>query len=963
MAESYKDVPKKVIVLACGVLRMDIAELERRFDLEIETSYLEGGLHNVPNELRTRLQEAVDRVSGSREYERIILGYGVCGRGTVGLYSRDVPLVIPRVHDCISLFLGSDAAYRKEFAGCPGTYYISAGWYDEQVQPKGEKSLEKRPQDEALWNKGKEYFAERYGEKNAEAISRFYSSWQKNYSRAAFIDTGAGDRETYGSYAKDLAEEFGWEYKRIEGTQDLLEKMFDPDPSRYPSEILVVPPNHVTEFDPKGKGLIAVPVWKREEDFDETVVSGAETPTETPTDTPTAAGPSAPPEGSVAGSGRNRRRGLGIDAGGTYTDAAVFDFAGKNVLTRAKALTTKWDFTVGITEAIDNLDSSYLKDIDLVSVSTTLATNAIVEGYGQKVGLLLMPSGVFDPRQIHNESFAVIKGRLDIAGREQEPVDVDEVERVVMKMRDKDGVNVFAVSGYAGSVNPEHELAVKAVIENTTELHVCCGHELSDLLNFYVRANTAVLNARIIPLLEQFIEDVERSLEKRNISAPVMVVKGDGSLMSSSMAKERPIETILSGPAASIAGARYLSGLVDATVVDVGGTTSDIGTIREGSVEVCPTGSRVGGWRTHVRALDMNTVGLGGDSQILLEDRKLSIGPRRIAPISWLGARNDIARALDYVERKLDYYLATTRPIEFLMATGKAPSKLPDTTEKKLLEVLEKGPASIVELTERMDLGHWLMLQSARLEEEYVVQRCGLTPTDILHVRGEMDLWDSEAAARLLRIVAERAQMDPAEFGEEVFRRITDRLLSELIRKQLELPRGADEAVGDCPVCDAVMANILAGGNARFRINAEFKHPIIGLGAPVGFFTREIPDKVDAEILIPPNADVANAVGAITSFISVVKRAHVVPTLEGGFAVQGLPRAERFEELEAAHAYAVKALEAEVIRLAEEAGTSQRKVHMHIDDRMTTIADGSELFLERILTASITGLPDRTAAG
>jgi N-methylhydantoinase A/oxoprolinase/acetone carboxylase beta subunit len=254
------------------------------------------------------------------------------------------------------------------------------------------------------------------------------------------------------------------------------------------------------------------------------------------------------------------------------------------------------------------------------------------------------------------------------------------------------------------------------------------------------------------------------------------------------------------------------------------------------------------------------------------------------------------------------------------------------------------------------------MLPSARLEEEYVVQRCGLTPTDILHTRGEMALWDSEAADTLLRIVAGRANMAPDEFGEEVFRRITDRLLSELIRKQLELSRSDDEAADECPLCDAVMENILKGGTSRFKINAEFKYPILGLGAPVGFFSREIPGKVDAEILIPPNADVANAVGAITSFISVAKRVHVVPTLEGGFAVQGLPEAKRFEEFDAAHTYAVEALEAEVIKLAEEAGTSQRTVHMHVDDRMTTIADGSELFLERILTASITGLPDRTVA-
>lgn len=144
-------------------------------------------------------------------------------------------------------------------------------------------------------------------------------------------------------------------------------------------------------------------------------------------------------------------------------------------------------------------------------------------------------------------------------------------------------------------MNPSHELEVKKILQQETGMVVTCGHELSNLLNFIVRAQTAVLNVRIVQRMIKFFKELDCVLKARGINAPVMVVKGDGTLMSSVMAKERPVETILSGPAASVAGAKLLTGLDDATVVDIGGTTTDIADLSEGIVNVCESGARVGG--------------------------------------------------------------------------------------------------------------------------------------------------------------------------------------------------------------------------------------------------------------------------------------------------------------------------------------------------------------------------------
>jgi len=306
--------------------------------------------------------------------------------------------------------------------------------------------------------------------------------------------------------------------------------------------------------------------------------------------------------------------GLGIDAGGTYTDAVIYDMPSKTVTSKAKALSTKWDFTIGIAEALSQLDQSLLEQIELVALSTTLATNAIVENQGQQVGMLLMPpAGRLDREDIPYEPKAVLAGRLSITGQEIGAIDPDEIRRVARTMLEDDGVEVFAVSGYAGCVNPVHENAVRQIVQDETGLLVTCGHELSDLLNFRTRAQTAMLNARLIPLLTRLLTDLESVLLARHIGAPVVVVKGDGTLMSSRMAKQRPVETILSGPAASVAGAQFLTGLNNAVIVDMGGTTTDTAVIENGIPEIRESGATVGGFKTHVKAMDIRTEGIGGD--------------------------------------------------------------------------------------------------------------------------------------------------------------------------------------------------------------------------------------------------------------------------------------------------------------------------------------------------------------
>ena len=545
---------------------------------------------------------------------------------------------------------------------------------------------------------------------------------------------------------------------------------------------------------------------------------------------------------------------------------------------------------------------------------------------------------------------------MDIGGNELEPVDEEEVRGAALKMVREQEVRAFAVSGYGGSVNPAHELAVKRSIVAATGCDVCCGHELSHLLNFRLRANTAVLNAGIIPLLERFLDDVRESLATLGITARIMVVKGDGSLMGDGFARRHPVETLLSGPAASLAGARYLTDCPSATIVDVGGTTSDIGKLAEGSVDVCSSGAIVGGWRTHVRAVDMRTLGLGGDSEIRVEKRELMVGPRRIAPICWLAAQYDCDGPLSYLEANADDYATDTRTAQLFMKTSRAPVFTLSDQEERVLEALAPGPLSLGQLVEATDAGHPLLLRLKRLEEDCVIQRCGLTPTDLLHSEERISLWNRAAALRFARFVSSLAGYELSDFSQAVFTCVTQKLVFELVRKQLSLDP-AEETAEESKTEKAMFRAMMEGGNEDFVLSAGLKRPLVGLGAAAEFFLREPARLLSAELLIPENADVANAVGAITSMVHVSCRGSVVPSSDGSYFLSGVEGNLKFSDFDSAHSALVLRLEQDVRELAKAAGTNAREVGLSVNDRISATADGAEPFLERRVTADIVGAP------
>lgn len=652
-----------------------------------------------------------------------------------------------------------------------------------------------------------------------------------------------------------------------------------------------------------------------------------------------------------------RTYGLGIDAGGTYTDAVLYDFTSQTVLWKNKALTTPWDFPLGITRALEGLESTHIPRIKLVAVSTTLATNAVVEGQGRQVGLLVMPPDEhFAPAEIGHTPTACIQGRLTIDGSVLQEINPEQIVHTARQMVARHEVKAFAVSAYAGGINPILEIQAKEVLRRETGLSVTCGHELSSLLNFLVRARTAVLNARIIPRVERFITNLETVLQDHGLLAPISLVKGDGSLIALETARERPVETILSGPAASLAGAGHQTGLQNAVVVDIGGTTTDIASLRDGQAVISQSGARLDEHRTHVKAIDIQTKGLGGDSLITLDRQEVRIGPRRVIPLAWLATQTpELDEALDYILEHFDSLSSQAACTEFLTALYPVDAHGLRPEEHQILELCRQRPHSLLELTAKTSALSWRLLPLARLEAAGMIQRAGLTPTDLLHVRGDFTSWDVRASQRMVELFADFFQLEPKAFIHKTLGDLTRALAMEILQTQWS-PGKEHEDQTLCPMCRKLLDTAFQDGNPDYRVHFSLTRPIVGIGAPAHIFLPPVGDLLHSEVIIPEDAAVANAIGAITSFVKIEKQIRIKPNNGSGYYLEGVPGKQVFYELESAEQWAGDYLRAELLKIGRL--NRAEAADVRINSEQSSVHTGREkLFLSLTVTGRLQGRP------
>ncbi|KIN74334.1 hydantoinase/oxoprolinase N-terminal domain-containing protein [Sulfitobacter guttiformis] len=659
---------------------------------------------------------------------------------------------------------------------------------------------------------------------------------------------------------------------------------------------------------------------------------------------------------------------LGVDTGGTYTDAVIIRDE-VEVMASAKALTTRHDLAIGVGGAVRAVlaqSGIAAEEIALASLSTTLATNALVEGQGGRVALIyigfkerdLETHGLLEA--LKGDPHIVLAGGHNHAGGEVVPLDEDALRAFLQAKGD--GVGGFAVAAQFATRNPAHELRAMALVAELTGLPVSASHQLSAKLNGPKRAMTAVLNARLIGMIDRLIGRAEGILREIGVVAPLMVVRGDGALISSAQARERPIETILSGPAASIVGARWMTGAEHALVSDIGGTTTDVALLRDGRPAIDPAGAQVGPYRTMVEAVAMRTTGLGGDSEVHFLSEGLAggvtLGPRRLLPVSLIAVD-----APEVVHRALDSQLRSTLPGEhdgrFVRAVAGQTIEGIGPREEALLERIGNSIHPLGDILQsRIESG-----ALTRLVERGLVQVAGVTPSDASHVTGSADAWDALAAEKALALFGRRrtgAGDRLAPEPEVMARMIVEQLEYQTALALLETAFAEEEnGFGVEPAVLArhvLMQRGLGGHRGLVKLDTGLAVPVIGLGASAATYYPAVGLRLGCEMILPEYAGVANAIGAVVGRVTMREAGTITSPSEGKFRVHLLDGPEDFSRQEDALLRLEDVLRKRAVSAAEAAGAADITVNVVRDLRVAGI-EGREVFVEAEVTVEASGRP------
>ena len=647
---------------------------------------------------------------------------------------------------------------------------------------------------------------------------------------------------------------------------------------------------------------------------------------------------------------RNELGILGIDAGGTFTDVAFVSERDMSVLACGKTPTCRNDMPGTISRGLELILSHVSPDsIKCVNIATTFATNAIVENRSRSTALVLMGydaervASAERQNRFHTQNVLVISGAHDAKGNETAALDLEKLRGWLPGVLPH--VEAVAVSGFFSVRNPSHELAVRDIItEMSPRTYVTCGHELASDLDAMLRAVTAALNADLIPVVMELLESVESVFRSRGINVPISIVKSDGNLVGLDWAKLHPIETILSGPAASAIGARHLAGAGGGTaawVVDIGGTTTDIVYLdEEGCPQLNPEGAKIGEHRTLVKTIDVYTFGLGGDSRVSPRDRygAISVGPKRVKSICSDAFENS-AVSCQLASVSEEKSTVTSEPL--IVHSGSVCGAA-DEFEENILIAVQDEPKIIDDLIEEKRISRLAMARIDDMEGRGLISLSGFTPTDALHVLGRLSRWDAEASKTAAAIITQRCE-PIVSFCEDVCRTVVHDISLNLLRKSF-LRAGRPlkrEGEAENLISDALYGKDIIGPALSMRLDGV----IVGAGAPAWAFINEVGASLNTKALLPEHAEVAGAVGAAVGRF-VLKYDVLIAPLKTGLFRAHLPSGVKdFDSVDSAVEYSTDFMLKWMSERSEKAGAPRADIKFERCDEVVSAGGGHKIYM------------------
>jgi len=529
--------------------------------------------------------------------------------------------------------------------------------------------------------------------------------------------------------------------------------------------------------------------------------------------------------------------GIGIDTGGTFTDAVLLDLDTGQIIKTSKRPTTHFDVSLGVMAALtDVLDDIEVSAVANIALSTTLATNAIVEGHGASVGLVVI--GPVKPLDLPVVSTRYLDGGHNHLGVEVKPLEIERIAEAIVEL--KGHVDAYAVAASMSLENPSHELVTAKAIELLDPKPVFCSHHVSRRSGIMERAATAVFHARLMPILLDFISLLQKLARQKRIVADMKIIRGDATAVDLESAVSRAAQTVASGPAATAYFGAMSSAEQTALVVDVGGTTTDIALVEQGRPHISTRGSMIDRWWTHVDAIKIHTVGVGGDSHVNIDRTgHLGIGPGRVQSLAMSSGIDDPEGWLGKDSRGR-YFV---RPVK-----DRGPSGDP------VLDHLRHGGAAFAKLKECTGVSEFsLERRIGELVFQRQVVEIGFTPTDALHVLGDLVFGDSALSAAGARALAGLRNQSVETFCKAVVNHTQTKIANAIIAFLSAHVTGQD----------TVPTPLVEQQNLFFSTSFRLAIPIIGIGAAAAKLLPDVAKRLETRIIFPPHYEVGNAAGAI----------------------------------------------------------------------------------------------------
>ena len=610
--------------------------------------------------------------------------------------------------------------------------------------------------------------------------------------------------------------------------------------------------------------------------------------------------------------------GIGIDTGGTYTDAVVYSFEEKKILSRAKALTTKNDLSLGILDALGALDPSLARRAEVISLSTTLATNACVEDKAGRARLIFFGGNKKVIDEMGGKYGLPSSDDILIPKYTGGQPDWELFERQLETgFDDCDGVGIIEMNAMHNGAAEEKK--AREIFLKGHSAPVVCGHELFSGLNCLQRGSSTLLNAALFPVISSFLDAVKKALAIRGMNnCALVIVRSDGSLMSEEFASLRPVETLLCGPAASAIGCTRLADSKNSVVVDMGGTTTDIAIVKDGVPVTVKNGVSIGKWKTFVNGLYVKTFGLGGDTAVRYNGKGLYLEDYRVIPLCVAASEHPcmLARLKELKPQKHTHFLYE----HYVLIRDESENPRYTEEEKALLRALRKGPLTVSEAARAAGRDIY-SLNAERLMREGVIQLCGFTPTDAMHIKGDFCKYSAEAAIAGARFAAYNLDISVSEVCERVYDEVKRRLYINIVKALLENERVDYMKNGISQDAERFISESYeaarAGGGGMLSCAFKTPYALVGVGAPIGIFLDDVAKMLGTRAEIPEGHEVANALGAVVGSVSASCSVRIKPesTSAGikGYIVYAHSGIRSFESLEEASAFA-----------AEEAGKAAR---------------------------------------